>query len=678
MTYNTYTKGLPFPLGVTLTKNGIHFALNTEENIQKVELHLYTFDSAKKTAFPLKNIFLDPLIHKTGNTWHILVDDIAPPFLYRYLIQNPFYKDFVIDPYAKNVMTTHSWGEIHSSDRDKTCYQPFGVVIDDEFNWEEDQPLKIDSQDLIIYEMHVRGFTKHPSSRVPHPGTYMGIIEKIPHLLELGINAVELMPLHEFNELEYAQSLLKYKRVLYNYWGYSPVQFFAPMNRYATTSELGASSREFKTLVKALHKNGIEVFLDVVFNHTAEGNAFGPVYSYRGLDDQAYYIKNAYGEYANYTGCGNTFNVNHPWCQDLILDCLRYWATEMHVDGFRFDLASIFFRGTEGEPLSFSPLAERISEDPLLANVKLIAEPWDAVGMYQVGSFLTQNTTRWAEWNGKWRDTVRRFIKGDSYVKGEFATRLCGSEDIYNFTNRTPLQSFHFVTTHDGFTLQDLVSYNHKHNEVNGEQNRDGINHNDSWNCGEEGATDDPDILFIREKQKRNFHIAQMLSQGVPTLLMGDEYGHSKKGNNNTWCQDNELNWFLWDELSKNADWLRFYKLLIHFRKHHSLLRKGVFLTEQDITWVGADSLIPDWDVDDRFIGFILRNEQEEIYVAFNASEEDVTVLLPAPTLTKRWKLIAKTDELPPFDIYDEENAPELNKGVIELQKYSSLLLLGL
>jgi glycogen debranching enzyme GlgX len=445
------------------------------------------------------------------------------------------------------------------------------------------------------------------------------------------------------------------------------------MNRFAASEKFGASINEFKLLVKALHQNGIKVILDVVFNHTNEGDITGPVTSFKGIDPKIYYILDSEGKLLNFTGCGNTFNCNHPVTQKLIIDTLRYWVLEMHVDGFRFDLASIFLRDTYGNPMPTTPIIEAISKDPILSNKILIAEPWDAVGLYQVGHFYKNN--RWSEWNGRYRDTVRRFIKGTLNNKGKFATRLSGSQDLYG--NKGPSTSINFITAHDGFSLCDLVSYNDKHNLANGEYNRDGQNENDSWNCGVEGETDDTSILTLRERQMKNFHLTLLLSQGIPMLNMGDEYGHTKRGNNNTWCQDNALNWFLWNKINENGSFHRFYKQMIFFRKEYPSLRLGRFLTEEDIKWYGSNGQTTVWDQESQFLAFILNDSiaKKRIYCAWNAQNTSLQVEIPSSS--SKWSLVAYTANVAPDDFYEKEHRPLLENTFFEMAAYSALILIS-
>ena len=666
-------KGYPTPFGVTKRANGTNFSLYSKH---ATNVTLYFFEGDNPS--PVQKV---DVVNKTGEVWHVLIHNVPAHFKYAYRINGPqaknrifsFYPDkFLLDPYAKAVDTVNRWEE----EKYRTSYQPLGIVFPPkEFDWEQVKPPNLFLKDLVIYEMHVRGFTQHTSSGVKNKGTFLGLIEKIPHLVELGINAVELLPVVEFNEMENKLRSLSTQEKLYNYWGYSPVNFFSLMNRYATAKALpGDVIIEFKTMVRELHRQGIEVILDVVFNHTAEGNERGPVISYKGIDPTVYYLIDQHNHYSNYTGCGNTINGNHPAVIELIRDCLRYWVAEMHVDGFRFDLASALTRGLHGEPLSPAPLFDAISQDPILSSTKLIAEPWDAQGLYQLGSFYPEES-RWSEWNDQYRKCVRRFIKGIPYEKRIFATRICGSQDLYG--NRSPLSSINYATCHDGFSLYDLVSYNVKHNLENGEDDRDGNPDNESWNCGFEGPTTNPKILSLRERQIRNFHLAVMLSQGIPMLLMGDEYKHTRMGNNNPWGQDNELNWFLWNKLDENKGFFRFYKSLIHFRKRHPILKNDKFLTSADIEWHGHKPFEPKWDIITLFLAFVIRDakKHQDLYAAFNASNQTVQVVLPPPPSSKTWHLIVNTANDPPLDFIEEKNVTSLNSDSMEMISHSAILL---
>jgi isoamylase len=669
------SRGHPQPYGAHKMEEGVNFSLFSKHAID-VKLCIFTSDSDK----PLWEIELDPAIHKTGDVWHIFVADIDETYFYGYRICGPRNKEkghafdgraIVLDPYAKLVKSSNIWGQGYLNHKH---YKQGGVINDNNFDWGDDKPPHTPLNETIIYEMHVRGFTQHASSKVKHPGTFLGVIDKIPYLKELGVNAVELLPIHEFDEIEYPRSNPLTGEKLVNYWGYSTINFFAPMNRYSSTEDSYGALQEFKTMVKALHDNGIEVILDVVFNHTSEGNEMGPTHSFRGCENSTYYMLTKEGYYYNFSGCGNTLNCNHPVVRELIHDCLRYWVTEMHVDGFRFDLASILGRAMDGTPLSNPPLLEMIALDPLLSKTKLIAEAWDAAGLYQVGAFPSWG--RWAEWNGKYRDAVRSFIKGTPHSVGAFATRVCGSEDLYS-NGRTPAHSINFVISHDGFTLADLVSYNDKHNSANGEENRDGDNNNESWNCGAEGDTKKSSVLSLRRRQIRNFHVALMASQGVPMVHMGDEYCHTKHGNNNTWCQDNELSWFLWDEMEKNEDFMRFYKMMIAFRKDHELLHRATFLKERDIQWHGTKPYKPQWKSEVNFIAYTLKDHHtgNDIYVAFNAYYKPQIVTLPKITGGKKWKRIVDTSRKSPYDFLEAGHERVVSAKKYTMRPYSSIIL---
>lgn len=656
------SKDNAYPYGTSSQNGGINFAIFSKKS------HALLCLLNKINHEVLFEILLDETFNRTGNVWHICIHDLPENLAYAFrFYDKEDSRQLLVDPYAKQISSHPIWGNIDH-------YNPLGVVTPlTDFDWENDRHPHIPEQNLILYEMHVRGFTHHKSSGVKNPGTFLGVIEKIPYLLDLGVNAIELLPIQEFNECENLRTNPFNEERLYNYWGYSSVNFFSPMNRYSTKPE--NVLQEFKTMVKELHKNGIEIFLDVVFNHTAEGGVEGPILSFKGIDIPTYYLLNSQQGYQDFSGCGNTVNCNHPNVHELILNCLRYWVGEMHVDGFRFDLASILMRDMKGEPLQLSPLVEAISLDPILSKTKLVAEPWDAVGLYQVGTFYPDD--RWGEWNGKYRDTIRNFIKGTPGTVGKFATRICGSQDLYH--QKSPNCSYNFITIHDGFTLEDLVSYNQKHNIPNGEENRDGSNFNDSWNCGAEGFTNDEKIKTLRERQKRNFHLVLMLSQGIPMLLMGDEYGHTKKGNNNTWCQDNELNWFLWDSLSDNLDFYRFYRSLIHFRRNHKVLMQGRFLTEKDIQWHGEIPLKANWEKDSQFLAFTLFDLEEkyDLYAAFNAQNKKVRVEIPTPANPSRgWCWIVNTANAHPDDFF--EIPPRIESNTHIMPPYSSILLKAL
>jgi isoamylase/glycogen operon protein len=665
-------KGSPQPLGVSRTRGGINFALYSE-HATKVTLCLFS----PHEAHPFFEHSLDPATNKTQNTWHIWIKGLPAQVEYGYRIDGPTARDkglffdnsrILSDPYALSLATSHRWGEGYP----EGTRTPLGrIILSTDFDWEGVEPPRIPIERLIIYEMHVRAFTVDRSSDVKYPGSFLGMIEKIPYLKELGVNAVELLPIHEFNECENPRKHPITHKRLYNFWGYSTVNFFSPMNRYATTGEWSAAIDEFKTLVRELHRNDIEVILDVVYNHTAEAGEKGPTFSFRGIDNPAYYMLMNDGKYQDFTGCGNTVNCNHPVTQELILASLRYWAQEMHVDGFRFDLASILTRDPSGKPIEKPPIIEAITKDPVLSETKLIAEAWDAAGLYQVGSF--PGGERWSEWNGVYRDIIRRFIKGTDGQAGSFATAISGSENVYG-KEGYPTQSVNFVTAHDGFTLRDLVSYNSKHNEGNGEENRDGLDNNDSWNCGIEGATHDRFVLHLREKQMRNFHLALMVSIGIPMILMGDEYGHSRFGNNNGWAQDNEINWFLWNELKKEKAFFRFYKLLIEFRKAHPIFTRTSFLGTEDVEWHGHEPGKPNWG--SRFVAYTLKDPSSGhfLYVAFNAHYEKAHLTLPSPPHKKKWCRVIDTSLHSPDD-FTEHPLKHPLRYTYDLDSYSALVL---
>jgi isoamylase/glycogen operon protein len=661
-------KGVPSPLGPSMQGEEVNFALYSS-NANPVSLCIFD----RENENPIAEIPLLPEVNKTGNIWHISVSNIDPNSVYAYKISSKMNPEhhYLLDPYAKSLSTTKTWGKNNSRD----LYRPFADIIQYyPFDWGTDSPPNIPLNELIIYEVPVRSFTRHPSSKIDHPGTFLGIIEKIPHLVDLGINAVELLPVQEFNECEYRLTHPSVKSTLFNLWGYSTVNFFAPMNRFAVSKDPGAAIGEFKEMVKKLHEHGIEIILDVVFNHTAEGDETGPVISFKGIDNALYYILDEHGAYRNFSGCGNSLNANEPAVLEMIIDCLCYWVTEMHVDGFRFDLASALTRGPDGTFIEKPPLIEAITTNPILSKIKLIAEPWDAAGLYQVGRFAPE-TKRWSEWNGQYRDSVRRFIKGSPWASGEFATRLCGSQDLYH--DRGPCNSINFVTSHDGFSLADLVSYNCKHNIENGEGNRDGFADNLSWNCGIEGPTENKKIQALRERQMKNFHLALMISQGIPMIVMGDEYGHLKNGNNNTWCQDNDLSWFNWDKLKENGAFYRFYKQLIYFRKKHPILKRLTFLSHQDVDWHGTEPFKPEWNSDMRFVAFTLKDHQhnQDLFIAFNAQDHNQVVQLPPPPYSKHWRWVVNTANPSPFDFFENDEGPTQTENSFRMPAYSSIVL---
>jgi isoamylase len=648
------SRGLPLPFGPSITREGINFAVFSK-NATQVTLVIFT----AADNIPLLEIPLDPRFNKTGDVWHVHITGLDPGIEYGYRVNRepadlPHLNRFdakliLIDPYTKALSGSHGWGEQTLSAQHRQTHR-HSLIARDHYDWEDDQPLNIPLADSIIYELHVRGFTRHPTAGVRHSGTFQGLIQKIPYLQELGITAVELLPINEFDETHNDKVNPLTGKPLLQYWGYDSIAFFAPKSSYAVETKQGQQISEFKDMVKALHRAGIEVILDIVFNHTAEGGAQGTTFSFRGLDNSIYYmIDKESGQYHNFSGCGNTLNCNHPVVRDLILDCLRYWVVEMHVDGFRFDLAAILGRGQDGTLLANPPLLEHIAADPVLANTKIIAEAWDAAGLYQVGSFPAWQ--RWAEWNGKFRDDIRRYIRGERGLAGVLATRLAGSSDLYQQSGRAPYHSINFITCHDGFTLYDLVSYNRKYNIENGERNLDGSDQNFSWNCGKEGPSDHPRIIVLRKQQIKNMSLLLLLAQGVPMLLAGDEMGRTQKGNNNAYCQDNDISWLNWKLLEENKELFNFFKNAIYFRKAHPALRRRTFFdTDQDggcdISWHGLELNKPDWSKAARWLAFHLhpyREDKSHIYIISNAGIKAQTFQLPSPGAHSHWYRVADT-----------------------------------
>jgi glycogen operon protein len=644
-----------------LKRNGVNFSVFSR-HATGVTLVIFPASESEETVeFPL-----DPRFNRTGDVWHAFVCGLDAGVRYGFRaerlpdIGTPFHRFdpsyILIDPYATALSNGEIWGEslhLETSPVPGQVKHRSSLVVEDTFDWGNDQPLNTHLADSIIYEMHVRGFTQHACSGVAIPGTFSAVVEKIPYLKELGITAVELMPISEFEENDNPRKNPLTGELLKNFWGYHPISFFALKAAYA---EKGHNPLvEFKQMVKALHESGIEVILDMVFNHTAEGDERGPTLCFRGLDNKIYYLLDPEtGKYANYSGCGNTLNCNHPVIRWLILQSLRYWVTEMHVDGFRFDLASILGRGTDGSVLANPPLLEAIAGDPVLANTKLIAEAWDAAGLYQVGTF--PNWGRWAEWNGKFRDDVRRFVKADANMVPLLATRMAGSADLYQDDGRAPFHSINFITSHDGFTLMDLVSYNEKHNEANGENNADGSSENHSWNCGEEGPSSNPAVHRLRKQQMKNLAAILLLSQGVPMILAGDEMGRTQQGNNNPYCQDNEISWLNWRLLRQHRDLFRFFKQLIAFRKEHAILRRRTYqdLDEvPDFLWHGVKPNQPDWGWHSRFLGVQLvgGKTESDLLILANSYEGRLTVELAAPSRHKQWVRFVDTSLTSPRDI---------------------------
>jgi glycogen operon protein len=655
------SRGQCRPFGASVRAAGVNFAVFSR-HARQVSLVLFMEGREE----PLGEILLDPTVNKTGDVWHILVHNLPLDTLYGYRVDGEFTpekghrfnpKPVLLDPYARDLSGGHHWGVPDSPyGRDQGTLSRRSRIVLDDFDWEGDVPLATPLSRTLIYELHVRGFTRHPSSGVRHPGTFLGLCEKIPHLKALGVTAVQLMPVHEFDELEPGLPHPVTGERLKNYWGYSSLSFFAPKAAYA--AEAGNQVNEFKQMVKTFHAEGIEVILDVVYNHTGEGNENGPTVNFRGLDNSIYYVLDRHGRYLNFSGCGNTLKCNHPVVRDLILESLVYWVSEMHVDGFRFDLASILGRGVNGEVLADPPLLRHIAENPQLAGTKLLAEAWDAAGLSQVGQFPTWG--RWAEFNGYFRDEVRRFLRAEPGMTAHVARRICGSPDIYGPASTHPYHSINFITCHDGFTLCDLVSYNHKHNWANGEHNRDGSGDNISYNCGHEGPTADRDVNVLRQRQMRNFLTMLLLSQGVPFLTHGDEFGRTQQGNNNPYCQDNEISWVNWKLAESNAGLLRFARMMIALRKRYFSISREQFTGRT--TWHGPRGE-PDWSHPSRSLVFHLRGQsgQPDFFVIFNAHWE--TQRHQLPHYPGHWRRLVDTNLPAPHDMVEESEAVPVNPG---------------
>jgi isoamylase len=688
-TYET-RPGLRYPLGATPFPDGVNFSVFSRE-ATGVELLLY--EDARSPA-PFQAITLGPDLHRTFFAWHVFVVGLPAGTWYTWRVDGPgdtattgfrFDKTReLVDPYARAV-TDGLWDRRAAiADTAAPHRSVRAGVVDDSYDWEGDEPLNHPVEDAVIYELHVGGFTRHESSGVSHPGTFAGIVDKIPYLKALGITDVELMPAMAFDTQDAPEGVLA--RGLRNFWGYSTHSFFSPHPGYCVAPERAQHRREFRDMVKALHRSGIGVFMDVVFNHTAEGGADGPTINFKGLGNEfAYHLDPTdRRRYLDYTGCGNTVNCNHPFMARFIVDCLEYWVREMHVDGFRFDLASVLARGEDGEPMYNATVPWSIEFSDILAHTRLIAEAWDAGGLYQVGGFPG---FRWAEWNGRYRDVIRRFVRGDPDVVAEVATRVTGSSDLYGPAGRLPINSINFITCHDGFTLRDLTSYDHKHNEANGEDNRDGYNDNLSWNCGVEGETSDAEVLALRRRQAKNHVAILLLSLGVPMMLAGDEVLRTQKGNNNAWCHDNELGWFDWGLKERHGEMLRFVGEMIALRKRHPCLRRRRFLTgrpvgpdsQPDITWHGRRLGQPSWnDEDGRLLAYTLAglsDGEEQLHIILNMGSN--AVQMPLPELSgRRWHRAVDTAVTAPEDIAPPGDQPPLTSDYI-VQARSVVVLEG-
>ena len=703
-----FLPGSPSQFGATLYDSGVNFAIFSR-NATAVKLDLFENES-DDTAFESYNF--DVRKNKTGDVWHVFVKGLKANALYLYRIDGVFMPSegfrfnrhyYILDPYAKAVTNSSIFledglqtppatidGDLFYSTHAHAKYFPKCIVVDnDAFDWQGDRPLNRPMSETIIYESHVKGLTV-ANRTLQFPGTYKGVIEIIPYLKELGITALELLPVQEFDENENTRTNPRTGERLKNYWGYSTIAFFAPKVRYAHDTYRPAPVHEFKEMVRELHKAGIEVILDIVFNHTAEGNGFGPTYSFKGLDNSIYYIlENNKRYYKNFSGCGNTVNCSHPVVQNFIIDCLHYWVVHMHVDGFRFDLGSILGRDTNGNLMENAPTIARIDEDPILHSTKIIAEAWDAGGAYQVGGF----PGRWAEWNDHFRNDVRLFWLGDKTHFQKYATRMTGSSDIYSNSGRKPVNSINFITSHDGFTLYDLLSYNRKHNAENGENNADGSNNNYSYNHGFEGKTANPEIEAIRFKKAKNMLVSLMLSLGTPMLVMGDEVLRTQKGNNNAYCQDNEISWFHWTFSDKQKELFDFVSKLIHFRKRHPVFLRSEFLTGKksknavaDIEWYDAEGSTPDWTRQTNFVAYFLNGidavtlaEQDEndFYLMMNASTLDITATIPPAPHSKHWHRLIDTSLTGEESFLSEADALPLKTDKYIVLAYSAVVLIG-
>ena len=675
--------GRSSPLGATVYDGGVNFSIYSK-SATGVELVLFDRDDASE---PSRVVRLDPVTNRSCHYWHTFVAGLKPGQIYGYRVAGPdvpergllFDRDkLLLDPYGRGVVVPPAYDPGAARRPGDNARQAMKSVVVDprEYDWEGDLPLHLPASRTIIYEMHVRGFTRHSSSKVSKDiaGTYAGLIKKIPYLQQLGITAVELLPVFQFESEDYPPGKV-------NYWGYAPVSFFAPHQAFSSRKDPLGPIHEFRDMVKALHRAGIEVILDVVYNHTAEGNEQGPVSSFRGIDNPTYYmLEDGGARYANYTGCGNTLNANHPVVRRMIVDSLRYWVQEMHVDGFRFDLASILSRDESGHPVPNPPVLWDIDSDPVLAGTKLLAEAWDAAGLYQVGNFVGD---AWREWNGRFRDDVRNFLRGAPGTVRSVADRIVGSPGIYGHKQREVEQSVNFVTCHDGFTLNDLVSYNEKHNEANGEGNRDGANDNCSWNCGIEGQTDNPDIEKLRNRQVKNHLAVTLLSLGVPMILMGDEVRRTQRGNNNAYCQDNDVSWFDWSHVEKHADILRFVRLLAARRllrsvdNEHQRVSLTRLLESANKAWHGVKLNQPDWGDASLSVALCgeLRRDGLLFHLILNAYWEPLEFELPPLTGGKPWRRWIDTGRDAPNDIVPWETAPDFVEPTYRAEPRSVVML---
>ena len=667
--------------GATIIPGGVNFTVQSHgaDSIELLLFHRGAEEPFAELKFPDN--------YRIGFVYSMIVFGLdVEEFEYAYRVDGPYDEEkglrfdrtkILLDPYARAVTGQSRWGH-----KNNVRHGYRARVVRSNFDWGRERTSQIPMEDLIIYETHVRGFTKDPSSGTACPGTFHALKEKIPYLKNLGINAVELMPIFEFDEMRDAR--LIDENQLLDYWGYNPVSFFAPNTSYCSALEYNREGLELKNMIKELHDNGIEVILDVVFNHTAEGNELGPCFSFKGFDNNVYYMLTPEGKYYNFSGCGNTLNCNHPVVQEMILDCLRYWVIEYRVDGFRFDLASILGRNEDGVPMNQPPLLRNLAFDSILGNVKLIAEAWDAGGLYQVGSFPSWK--RWAEWNGRYRDDMRCFLKGDAGMAHIAAQRMIGSPDLYDPVYRGGNASVNFLTCHDGFTLYDLYSYNQKHNEANGWGNTDGYNDNNSWNCGTEGSTDDPDILALRIRMIKNACTVLMCSRGTPMFLSGDEFGDTRYGNNNPYCQDNEISWLDWTLLEKepNRDLFEFFRYMITFRKKHPSIRKDLEPSYIGFPSMSVHGLTP-WEPDAPessyaasvlFAGYDEDTRKEDlVYVAVNSHWQTAELTLPDLPEGYAWKIAVNTGD-PLQQTFEEGEMPAVGKQLL-LGERSVIVFVG-
>jgi len=703
--------GKPLPFGATPDERGTQFAVFSRH---ATAVSLLLFDHPQ-SAKPSREIPLDPRLNRTGDIWHVRVEGAGPGTLYLYRVDGPWEPEkghrfdpnrLLLDPYVKAVTGSFTWDLADARSRDPRAPRktparmtdaaglPKGIVVSDDFDWQGDRPLNRPLRFSVIYESHVRGLSMHESAGAAHPGTFRGVTERIPYFKDLGITALELLPVQEFDERENARMNPRNGQRLENYWGYNTISFFAPKGHYSSAGADGQQVAEFKEMVRALHAAGIEVILDMVFNHSSEGDDSGPTLCFRGWDNSIYYMLDEADPrvYRNFTGCGNTMNCNHPIMRSLILDCLRYWVVEMHVDGFRFDLGSVLGRDPEGRIMANPPVLERIAEEPILRHTKIIAEAWDAAGAYQVGWFPGG---RWAEWNDRFRDDVRRFWRGDAGTVSHLATRLAGSSDLYLRDGRKPFHSINFITSHDGFTLNDLVSYAAKHNEENGEGNRDGSTPDQSANYGVEGPSNDAKVEAVRNRQVKNLLATLLLSLGTPMLLGGDEFRRTQRGNNNAWCQNNAISWYDWALVTTHADVHRLCRELIAFRLRHPAFLRPEFYSGKDsshnqipdITWLTENAEPEDWDEERKTLALLIDGnksdidadrDDNDILMLLNASpEETLFTLAPVPPGKEAWYRAIDTALPSPRDIVAQGTEERVTRDTLACAGRSMVVLLS-